>query len=607
MTARLIHPTARTGARRFGIALVVAAGFSMATTSTMAFAHDVHAEESETVSVIGLRQGSQGPGVVAVQKKLIGFGYYVAGGADGVFGPGTTSALSVFQRQNGLNPTGVVTENTARYLGLAGGAPASPSARQSPSPSAPAAGSVVGLRRGMSGEAVRQLQLAILATGLVLRGGADGMFGPSTERAVTLVQRVNGLPETGSVDTATAGVLGLTGSASSPTPSPAGAVLAIGSTGRPVTRMQQMLITAGINLPGGADGVFGPQTRRAVESFQRLHNLSQTGKVDAATDAALVRASNRNTTPSNSSGYVGLRLGSTGPAVTKLQQAIMATGLFLRGGADGVFGPVTATGVRSVQRVNGFPETGVVDEATARVLGLLSGSGGTSTGGGGGGSTANGYAKYDERGSRVVALQRALIRAGIAVRGGADGMFGSGTAGAVMKFQRQRGLRVTGRVDQATANALGLQALPAPSPAPVVTVPLQAKPLASGPCWYGDTWQASRGAGRVHLGVDIGAPARTPVQAVATGRVTQIYRDRPGSLSGNGLKITTANGTYFFYAHLDGFAAGIGLGVPVTAGQVIGYMGRTGNAGMTHLHLEVHPGGGSAVNPYTLVRAIGAC
>ena len=43
------------------------------------------------------------------------------------------------------------------------------------------------------------MQLAILATGLVLGGGADGMFGPSTHRGVKLVQRVNGLPETGVV------------------------------------------------------------------------------------------------------------------------------------------------------------------------------------------------------------------------------------------------------------------------------------------------------------------------------------------------------------------------------------------------------------------------
>jgi len=242
------------------------------------------------------------------------------------------------------------------------------------------------------------------------------------------------------------------------------------------------------------------------------------------------------------------------------------------------------------------------------MLGLLTAAPAAGGGAGsGGGSAASGFASYDERGARVVALQKALLRAGISFTGGADGVFGSATAGAVMKFQRARGLRITGKLDQATAAALGLQGLPTPAQAPAVNVALQAKPLGKGPCWYGDTWQAARGSGRVHLGVDIGAPAGTPLVAVAGGRVTQVYRDRPGSLSGNGLKITAADGTYFFYAHLAGLAPGIGAGVPVRAGQVIGTMGSTGNAAITHLHFEVHPRGGAAVNPYPYVRAIGAC
>lgn len=612
LTARSSRPSRL---RRLALVAACAATLSTAIGSTLASADGVRpSERPATVSVVGLRQGSTGDGVLAVQQKLIGFGYYVAGGADGRFGAGTTAALRVFQRQNGLDPSGIVTESTARYLGLAGGAAsattptlaaAAPSARAA-APQA-AATSAVGLRRGATGEPVRQVQLAILATGLYLSGGADGTFGRSTERGVQLVQRVNGLPETGVVDAATARVLGVAGSASSPpAPAPAGTVLQVGSKGAAVTRIQQLLIKAGVNVVGGADGVFGPQTRRAVRTFQGNHGIAQTGAVDAATDAALVKAANAAApaTPAPAaSSYVGLRVGSTGPTVTKLQQAIMATGLVIRGRADGVFGQGTRSALVIYQRVNGLPQTGVVDEATARLLGLLS-SGGASNGGAG---SPSGHARYDERGPRVVALQRALIRAGIVVPGGADGFFGSGTAGAVMKFQRARGLRVTGTVDQATAAALGLQAGSAPAPAAPATVRLQSKPLGAGPCWYGDTWQASRGGGRVHLGVDIGAPRGTPLLAVAGGRVTQIYRDRPGSLSGNGVKITTADGTYFFYAHLDTIAPGIDVGVPVRAGQVIGTMGSTGNSAITHLHFEVHPRGGAAVNPFPIVRAVGAC
>jgi peptidoglycan hydrolase-like protein with peptidoglycan-binding domain len=612
-------PSPSRRARRLGIAAVCVGALALTGTSTLTFADGRRpAESTAASSVVGLGEGDSGPTVQAVQQKLIGFGYYVAGGADGNFGAGTTAALRVFQQQNGLNPTGVVTENTARYLGLAGGVPAGgtpaapPTAAASAAPAALAApsGSAAGLRQGMSGETVRQLQLAILATGLYLSGGADGTFGPSTHRAVALVQRVNGLPETGVVDADTARVLGLTGSASSPsTPAPAGTVVQLGATGTGVKRVQQLLIKAGINVVGGADGVFGPQTRRAVTAFQSSHGLPQTGSVDAATDAALVKASSGGAAAPATSSYVSLRVGSTGPAVTKLQQAIMATGLVVRGGADGIFGQHTRTAVLGYQRVNGIAQTGIVDEATARLLGLLTGgapSGGASTPSGSG-STGSGFPTYDERGARVVALQRELLRAGISFTGGADGIFGSATAGAVMKFQRARGLRVTGKVDQATAAALGLQTAPTPAPAPAVNVTLQAKPLAKGPCWYGDTWQAERGSGRVHLGVDIGAPDGTPLLAVATGRISQVYRDRPGSLSGNGLKIRTADGTYFFYAHLASIAPGIDVGVPVTAGQTIGTIGSTGNAAITHVHFEVHPRGGAAVNPFPYVRAIGAC
>jgi peptidoglycan hydrolase-like protein with peptidoglycan-binding domain len=618
MTSRTSTSTRRVvRLRRTAVSTLLAAAFVGGATSVAdagAPAPQTHPEETGVVDVVGLREGADGPGVLAVQQKLIALGYYVSGGADGHFGPGTTAALEVFQQQNGLNPTGVVTENTAKYLGLANGVPATPapgsSGQPAATPSTSASTTAVGLRRGASGAQVRALQERIIATtGLALAGGADGMFGPSTERAVKLVQRVNGLPETGVVDARTAQALGLTGSASSPsTPAPAGTVVQYGAQGAAVKRIQQLLIAAGVPVPGGADGIFGAQTRVAVRTFQQSKGLTVSGAVDAATDAALVAASGGGapTTPPATTGYVGLRMGSVGPAVKKVQEAILATGLFLRGGADGVFGQGTHNALVIYQRVNGLNANGVVDEATARVMGLAN-SGGNTGGGGstGGGPTAPGYAVYDEQGPRVVALQRALIAAGIPVPGGADGRFGSGTAGAVMKFQRAKGLRVTGRVDQATATALGLASTPAPTPAPPPSIRLQASPVGGGRCWYTDTWQAPRGGGRVHLGVDIGGPEGAPLRAVVSGRVIQMYRNQ--ALAGNGIKIALPDGTYFFYAHLADFAPGMAVGVPVTAGQVIGYMGHTGNAGITHLHFEVHPRGGAAVNPYPIVKAVGAC
>jgi murein DD-endopeptidase MepM/ murein hydrolase activator NlpD len=59
----------------------------------------------------------------------------------------------------------------------------------------------------------------------------------------------------------------------------------------------------------------------------------------------------------------------------------------------------------------------------------------------------------------------------------------------------------------------------------------------------------------------------------------------------------------YYYAHLASIKEGIRAGVRVTAGQVIGYAGNTGNAsgGAVHLHFEIRPDGGSAINPYPIL------
>ena len=81
------------------------------------------------------------------------------------------------------------------------------------------------------------------------------------------------------------------------------------------------------------------------------------------------------------------------------------------------------------------------------------------------------------------------------------------------------------------------------------------------------------------------------------GKIGKQYVDFPGSLSGNGLRVSLPNGTYFTYLHMSAFAEGMGVGVPVKAGQLIGYVGMTGNAATPHLHFEVHPSGGRRSEP----------
>jgi murein DD-endopeptidase MepM/ murein hydrolase activator NlpD len=95
------------------------------------------------------------------------------------------------------------------------------------------------------------------------------------------------------------------------------------------------------------------------------------------------------------------------------------------------------------------------------------------------------------------------------------------------------------------------------------------------------------------------APSGTPIYAVANG----IVNFKQNTLGGNAVSLTADNGNRYYYAHLSRYA---GANRRVVQGEVIGYNGDTGNAtGVPHLHFEIHPGGGLAVNPTPSVRLAG--
>lgn len=118
---------------------------------------------------------------------------------------------------------------------------------------------------------------------------------------------------------------------------------------------------------------------------------------------------------------------------------------------------------------------------------------------------------------------------------------------------------------------------------------------------YSHDWLFPRyGPGfRFHQGTDVFAPFGTPLRAVVDGRLEA----KSSSLGGLTLKLFTDDGTYFYYAHLSALADGFVDGMTVETGDIIGYVGDSGNAkgGAPHLHIGVYPQGGAATDPKPLL------
>ena len=106
-----------------------------------------------------------------------------------------------------------------------------------------------------------------------------------------------------------------------------------------------------------------------------------------------------------------------------------------------------------------------------------------------------------------------------------------------------------------------------------------------------------------HEGIDIFAPSGTPLLAAERGVITRVGSGRLGGLT---FWLRGESGADWYYAHLLSYVPGLAAGQVVEAGEVLGFVGNTGNAISTppHVHLEVHPGGDKPVNPYPLLKVV---
>jgi peptidoglycan LD-endopeptidase LytH len=138
-----------------------------------------------------------------------------------------------------------------------------------------------------------------------------------------------------------------------------------------------------------------------------------------------------------------------------------------------------------------------------------------------------------------------------------------------------------------------LLSAPAPSSLPVPVDGVRARQIA-------DTWGGPRSGGRKHRGVDIFAPRGTPVRSTTDGVIVRLGTNR---LGGNIVAVLGPGRQVHYYAHFERFGV-VKAGHVVKAGDILGYVGDTGNARGTpfHLHYGVYTPSRGAINPWPLLN-----
>lgn len=176
-----------------------------------------------------------------------------------------------------------------------------------------------------------------------------------------------------------------------------------------------------------------------------------------------------------------------------------------------------------------------------------------------------------------------------------------------------------------TATPTPVPAAPAPAPAPSSTP--AAEPTANMPAAVmpasallvpvqgvhaselTDTFNQTRGGTRIHEALDIMAPRGREVVAVADGKVVKLFNSQQGGLTV--YQFDSTERYAYYYAHLDRYAAGLIEGRVLKRGELVGYVGSTGNASpdAPHLHFAIFELGpekrwweGRPINPYPLLR-----
>ena len=307
------------------------------------------------------------------------------------------------------------------------------------------------IRQNASGETVKRIQTELKALNYY-SGKITGNAGEKTVAAIKSFQRKNGLTADGIAGPQTiakidAAYESKTGKSSSSATSSSASGLKLNSKGTDVRNLQQDLTTLGYYW-AEITGNFGSRTEAAVKAFQKAKGLTADGVAGTKTLDAIAAAVSGAGGSSSTSTSTNMKLGSTGTAVSTLQQNLTTLGYYY-GDITGHYGNLTQQAVKKFQKAKGLTQDGVASTSTLNAIAGALRNAGVDTG-----STTTGTAlREGDKGTAVTELQT-MLKSLKYYYGEITGSFGSLTKRAVRKFQDDNNLTVDGIAGTSTINLL---------------------------------------------------------------------------------------------------------------------------------------------------------
>ena len=426
---------------------------------------------------ITIRLNDRGYQVTKVQTRLTELGYYT-GAISGEYDKATRTALTAFQKKNGLTADGVCGAATQQKLfgasALTANATATPKPTATPTAVPTYQQPTATVKQGSNGENAKMVQQRLKDLGYYT-GKVDGQFGSGSVSALKTFQKKHGLTDDGVAGSGTYAILFSykalkAGESATPTPTakptatPAPSYAPItkdnvvtirqDSKGDQVTRLPKRLTELGY-YTAKVDGTCKSDDVSAIKAFQKKNGLTADGVAGYETQLKLYSESAVMASGAIAGGtvqsFTPLKKGMSGDAVTTLQERLITLG-YLSGKADGYYGTDTAEAVYNFQKNNGLSRDGVAGTKTLSLVysSLAKAAASTSTDAT---VSANQTLNRGDANEAVKQMQQRLIALGY-LSGTADGQFGLQTYRALVAFQKANGLYADGIAGAKTLTAL---------------------------------------------------------------------------------------------------------------------------------------------------------